>query len=106
LINNFTSLKNNYNWFRFPILCKNKKEKDKLIVLAKNNNIILWNSWSWTNIVPIWSDLNKSKYKLNSCLVAEDISKKILILPNHKLLKKKDINKVIKLINNFYNKNV
>ncbi len=92
---------NNYNWFRFPILLDSEKEKNKLVKLAKENNIILWKSWSSINIVPIWTDLKKSKYKLWSCKIAEDISKKVVILPNHKLVSKKDLDRVVKLINNF-----
>jgi len=91
----------NYNWFRFPILLESEEQKNKLIKLARENNIILGISWSWINIAPIWSDLEKSKYKIWSCSIAEDISKRILTLPNHKLITKKDLDRVINLLNNF-----
>ena len=96
----FNDLKN-YNWFRFPILLNSEKEKNKLVKSAKENNIILWTSWSWINIVPIWTDLKKAQYKLWSCKLAEDISKRIVSLPNHKMIKKIDLNKIIKLLNKY-----
>jgi len=92
---------NNYNWFRFPILLKSEEEKNKLYNYARKNNILLWNTWSWTNLVPLWTNFEKAKYKIWSCPVAEDISKRILTLPNHKLITKKDLEKVVKVLNNF-----
>jgi len=92
-------VKNNYNWFRIPILLKSKEEKNKLLKLAKQNKIILWSSWSWINIAPIGTNLEKSQFKIWSCPVAEDISKRILILPNHKLITKKDLDRVVEVLN-------
>ena len=92
---------NDYNWFRFPILLKSEEEKNKLIKLWRKNNIIFWNQWSGSNIIPVWIDLEKAQYKIWSCPVAEDISKRILTLPNHKLITKKDLKRVIEVLNNF-----
>ncbi len=91
--------KNNY--FRYPILLKSEEEKIKLYNYIKKHNILLWNTWSWTNIVPVWSNIKKAKYISWSCKIAEDISKRILTLPNHINIDKKEVVKVIKLINNF-----
>ena len=91
----------NYNWFRFPILLKSEEKKKKLIRLWRKNNIIFWNFWWWDNIVPAWTNLEKAKYKRWSCKISEDISKKILTLPNHKLISKKDLDRVINILNNF-----
>jgi len=91
----------NYNWFRFPILLNSQEEKNKLIKLWRKNNIIFWNQWSGSNIIPVWIDLEKAGYKIWSCPVAEDISKRIVILPNHKLISKEDLDRVVKLLNNF-----
>ena len=91
----------NYNWFRFPILLNSEEEKETLYKIARKNNILLWNTWSWTNIAPVWANFKKAKYKAWSCPVAEDISKRILTLPNHKLITKKDLEKVINILNNF-----
>lgn len=96
----FTNLEN-YNWFRFPILLKSEEEKIKLYNLARKNKILLWNQWSGQNIIPIWINLEKTWYKIWSCSVAEDISKRVLTLPNHKLITKKDLDRVIEVLNNF-----
>ncbi len=96
----FEDLKN-YNWFRFPILLKSKKEKDRLIELWRKNKIIFWTSWSGQNIVPSWIDLKKAFYKKWKCKIAENISERILTLPSHKLINKNDLDRVVNLINNF-----
>lgn len=89
------------NYFRYPILIESEKTKNDLYKYMRKNNIILWNTWSWTNIVPVWSDLEKAKYIPGSCPVAEDISKRILNLPGHKKTNENDIHKVLKLLNNY-----
>lgn len=89
------------NYFRFPIILKTEKEKNILYKYMRKNNVILWNTWSWWNIVPVWSNIKKAWYIYNSCPVAEDLSKRILTLPNHINIKEKDIKRIIKLINNF-----
>jgi len=91
----------NYNWFRFPILLNSEEEKEKLYKIARKNNILLWNQWSGQNIIPIWTSFEKAKYKVWSCPVSENISKRILTLPNHKLITKKDLEKVVNILNNF-----
>lgn len=93
------SEKNNY--FRYPILVKSEKVAWELYSYMRKNWVLLWNSWSKINIVPMWSDLNKAQYKIWSCPKAEDISKRILLLPNHKLITPSDTNKVVQLLNNF-----
>jgi dTDP-4-amino-4,6-dideoxygalactose transaminase len=90
-----------YNWFRFPILLNSEEEKNRLINLGRKNNIIFWTSWSWINIAPVWTDLEKAQYKIWSCPVAEDISKRILTIPNHKMITKKDMDRVVDLLNKF-----
>ena len=91
----------NYNWFRIPILLKSEEEKNKLIKFWRENNIIFWITWSWTNLAPVWTDFEKAQYIIWSCPVAEDISKRILTLPNHKMIKKKDLERVVEVLNKF-----
>ena len=67
----------------------------------KINNVLLWNTWSWINIAPIWSNLSNAKYTLWSCPKAEDISQRILTIPNHKLITIDDSFKIVELLNNF-----
>ena len=91
--------KNNY--FRYPILVKSEKTKNELYNYMRKNDIILWNTWSWINIVPIWSNLKKAKYIIWNCPIAEDISKRILTLPNHNYISAQDAKKVVELLNNY-----
>ena len=91
--------KNNY--FRYPILFKSEKIKDDCYKYMRQNNVILWNTWSWTNIVPIWSDLKKAQYIEWTCPIAEDLSKRILTLPNHNRITLNDTKRIVQLLNNF-----
>lgn len=90
------------NTYRYPILLTDKKEKEEFVKYMKKNKVLLWTSWSGTNIVPIWSDLKAAKYQTWTCPVSEDIASRIITLPNHILLKEKDIKRTIKHINNFF----
>lgn len=89
------------NYYKYPILIKTEKLKKELYNYMKKNNVILWYSWSWTNIVPIWSNLNKAKYFSWTCPNSEDISKRILTLPNNLHINFNDVKKIINLLNNF-----
>ncbi len=90
-----------FNGFRVPILLDLEEEAEKLYKYMRKNNILLGKTWSWTNIVPIWTDLKKAWYISGSCTIAEDISKRILFLPNHSWVNERDLEKVVELINNF-----
>ncbi len=92
---------NKNNYFRYPILLESEEIKKELYHYMKKNNILLWKSWSGINIVPEWVNLTNTNYILWKCLVAENISKRILILPNHSLITFKDIKKIVQLLNNF-----
>lgn len=98
-------LKNNENeennYFRYPIILDLEEKKDKLYNYMRKNNVLLWKAWSWVNIVPVSSSLEKAKYIYKSCPIWESISKKILFLPNHFLISLNDASKIVKLINNF-----
>jgi len=89
------------NYFRFPILLKTEKEKNTLYKYMRRNKVLLWNTWSWWNIVPIWTNIKKAWYISDTCPIAEDLSKRILTLPNHVNIKEKDVERIIKLINKF-----
>lgn len=90
--------KNNY--FRYPILLESEEKAKKLYKYMRKHKIILWNSWSWLNIVPKWIDLWKCNYKWD-CKNAEEISNRILTLPNHNFISIDNAIKVVKLLNNF-----
>ena len=88
-------------YFRYPIVLKDEKIKKIFYDYMRKRNVILWKSRSGQNIVPIWINMEKTKYKKWDCKTSEEISSKILTLPNHKLLTNKDLKKIIKLINFF-----
>ncbi len=90
------------NYFRYPILCKDRQDREELVRFMKKRWIILWTSWTWKNIVPVWTDLRDAKYERWTCRVSEDISDRIVFLPNHKLVTNKDVSDVINLINKYY----
>jgi dTDP-4-amino-4,6-dideoxygalactose transaminase len=91
------------NYYRIPILLKNKKNREKLYNYMKDNGVLLWKAWTWENIVPIWTQLKKAKYISWSCKIAEDISERILTLPNHRKINQNDVILISKLLNNFKN---
>lgn len=99
LFKNLDIEKNNY--FRYPIILKSEESRKELYNYMKKNNILLWNTWSGINIVPIWTNLTNAKYILWSCSVAEYICKRILTLPNHWLITDLDAKRIILLLNNF-----
>lgn len=88
------------NFYRYPILLKNKKITNSIIEKFKAQNILLWKSWTWINIAPKWSNLKNANYKIWSCPIAESLASRIITLPNNNNLNKKDIDKVINFLNN------
>ncbi len=89
------------NYFRYPILLKNSKETVLFYKYMRKNNILVWKSWSWINIAPLWTNLNNAKYKKWNCKISENISERILFLPNHKNIKKREVEYIIEKINNY-----
>jgi len=100
----FTNRENERNnSYRYPIIIKSEELKDELYEYMKKNNVLLWKTWSGTNIVPIWVNFINVNYKIWTCLNAEYVSKRILTLPNHSLIYFKDAKKIVQLLNNFKN---
>lgn len=93
------SEKNNY--FRYPILLKDWFEREKFYKYMKKNNINLWTSWSWSNIVPLWIKEDQTWYIKWTCKNAEDIWSRVLTLPNHFSVNENDISRIVKLINKY-----
>lgn len=85
-------------YFRYPILCKDEDQAIFLYKLAKRKKILLWNSWSWINIAPKWSNLLHARYKKWTCTKAEDISTRILLLPINKHIKIKHIKRILGIL--------
>ena len=91
--------KNNY--YRFPILLKSKKIKNEFYEYMKSNNILLWNYWSWQSIIPTWTNQKNAWYNIWTCPISENISERILTLPNHKMISIDDAFNIVKILNNF-----
>ena len=88
------------NYFRYPVIFESEEIAQKFYSYMRKNNILLWNSWSWKNIVPKWTIMESTKYKFD-CPNSESIASRILLLPNSKNITKKDVMRIINLSNNF-----
>ena len=87
--------KNIFLWY--TILVQNKKE---LIKKAKKHHIIL-GDWFPQAVGPIEINLEKAGYKKGSCKTAEKVSSMCVNLPTHHGIDKSDVEKVVKVINNY-----
>jgi dTDP-4-amino-4,6-dideoxygalactose transaminase len=67
----------------------------------KKNKILLWKSWSKSPITPLGTDLKLAKFKIKLNPNSINISSRILFLPNHSLVTLNDIERIVKLINNY-----
>ena len=88
--------KNIYFWF--PIILESKEKLEQIVKKWRKQNIYFWIYWSWQNIVPSGTNFEKCEYKKWICPKAEDLSSRILILPNHFQIKEKDVKKVVDII--------
>lgn len=94
------------NAFRYPFLLKSHKIQKEFIKYMKSHNILVWTSWSGTNIAPKWVHKKNAQYKKKSCPISEDIANRIVLLPNHMWVSVDEAIKISKLINKFNPKNV
>lgn len=106
--------KNLENLYNFQQINQNWKNvdyylaiKEKNIILlkdfAKKNWILLWDYWSYRNIVPQKWNIEKWEYQLWDCKNAEEVSKEILILPNHYSISLDDAKKVTNTLKKYKN---
>ncbi|MDD2907347.1 MAG: aminotransferase class I/II-fold pyridoxal phosphate-dependent enzyme [Candidatus Gracilibacteria bacterium] len=88
------------NYFRYPILFKSVEIKNDFYNYMRKNKVILGHTWSDSNIVPKGTSNEITMYK-GDCEVAEDIASKILFLPNNKNVTKKDLKRIMDLIEEY-----
>ncbi|MBI2514710.1 aminotransferase class V-fold PLP-dependent enzyme [Candidatus Wolfebacteria bacterium] len=82
----------------FPIQLKNRETADSLIEAARKQGIYL-EDWPGRSVIgPIGTNLEKIKYKLGSCPVAEETAMKVVVLPTSPNTRKKDVKRVIDFI--------
>lgn len=93
------------NYFRYPIILKNSESKELFYNFMKENWVLLWKSWSDSNILPKWVKNEDVNY-MSDCPLSEELWSKILFLPNNKNTTKKDIDRIILLISKFVFSNV
>jgi len=74
---------------------------NKLYQWAKKKGFLLGN-WYSNVIDPQGVDFDKIEYKKGSCPQAEKVAKEVVNLPTHPRLKKKEINKIIELLREFF----
>ena len=78
-------------YLKYPLLVDNPA---KIINELKKHNIYINDGWSGSPVVPASTELDKVCYVLGSCPKAEEISKKIILLPTHINISKEDAKKV------------
>ncbi|MDK2949131.1 MAG: 8-amino-3,8-dideoxy-alpha-D-manno-octulosonate transaminase [Patescibacteria group bacterium] len=84
-------------YLKYPLFVDNPSE---IINKLRKHNIYINDGWSGSPIVPPSTELDKVCYKLGSCPKAEEISKKIILLPTHINISKKDAKKVFDCLEN------
>lgn len=94
------------NNYRYPFLLKSHKIQKEFVKYMKSHNVLVWTSWSGTNIAPKWVHKKNAQYKKKSCPVSEDIAKRIVLLPNHMWISVEEVMKISELINKFEPSNV
>jgi dTDP-4-amino-4,6-dideoxygalactose transaminase len=88
-------------YMRFPIFVL---EAESLIEEMKKNNIYLNDGWRESPIVPPKTNKERMKYSEGMCPLAEIICNKVVCLPTHIRLKKKDLEKIAGLVRGYLEK--
>ncbi len=91
--------KNNY--FRYPVLLNSTKEAKSFYNYMKKHKIILWKTWSFSPIAPLWSNIEKCNFILWKYKNAEKISSRILFLPNYYWINFSKMEYIVKVLNKF-----
>jgi dTDP-4-amino-4,6-dideoxygalactose transaminase len=84
-------------FFRYTIEVEDPK---KLLNMAKNRGILL-GDWYWTVLAPESSKPETVGYTAGDCPIAEQKTQRVLNLPTHRGVTKKDAMRVIELIQNY-----
>lgn len=84
-------------FLRYPIILKNEKLKKKMFKKVKHQGIIL-GDWYSSPIAPPNSNMDKTNYQQNSCIVVEDICTRVLNLPTYHSLTEQQAEAIIKTL--------
>lgn len=74
-------------YLKYPLLVSDPK---KIINILRRKNIYINDGWSGSPVVPPSTSLEKVCYSIGSCPKAEEVSKKIIMLPTHINVSEKD----------------
>ena len=77
-----------------------KNSQNEVIDKLRKHNIYINDGWSGSPILPPSTELNKVCYAIGSCPKAEEVSKKIILLPTHINISKKDAKRVFDCLEN------
>jgi len=94
------------NNFRYPFLLITPDVQKEFVKYMRNNNILVWLSWSGSNIAPKGIRIKNTWYIPGSCPVAEDIANRIVMLPNHIRITESEAMQISEIVNNFKNTDV
>ena len=87
------------SWAQYSIMLNNNTERKELMKILKEEGIPTAIFYKKPfNKLNIYSDISDRDYPLS-----ENISKRILSLPMHPYLSKRDLDKIICIIKDFYN---
>lgn len=84
-------------YLRYATLLTNEKNREKILDLFRQEQIEI-GLWFNAPLYPAAADAKKLGYTQGSCPNAENISKRIINLPNHPNISRKDINRVLKIL--------
>jgi len=90
-------INDNSIYLKYHVFVDNPSE---IINKLRKYNIYINDGWSGSPIVPSSTDLNKFCYKMGSCPNSEEVSKKIILLPTHINISKKDAKMVFDCLEN------
>jgi len=82
-------------FLRYPLQIKNPQ---KVLMAAKNSGIIL-GDWYSSPIAPLDIAIEKTEYVPGECGHCEKINSRMINLPTHYSLKEKDLEKIVKIVN-------
>jgi len=86
-------------YLKFPIIFQEKT--DKILNLARKEKIFLDDGWRGKPIVPPDTILEKVGYQEGSCKIAKEVSQKIINLPTHINITKKEAQRIVNFIKKY-----
>ena len=83
-------------FLRYPVICKDKEQRDAILRKGKKRGINL-GDWYSVPIAPASVDAKSTYYRATTNPNVENICDRVLNLPTHKGIRRNDIHNVLKL---------